>query len=247
MSVFFDGFHFLMWVGVHFFRWLLSEMMFFVTMQTCFILGLGGCSFLIAFQSAIFLVLIGNNTERFSCYDEICVIMGWVGWGGISTNALLVLYWGRMWNVVVAFKNNVARHACDMCVVGVGWGGGVGRDNYKRFSCIYIRRMWNAVVAFRNNVARHARDMCGIGVGWGGGVGRDNYERWDVKWVPKPISGRDKGGEVNGLLWRYVYHWWLRSTFTSVHERRQKIYKRWAEEKTWKSALLRSEPNDSQS
>ena len=33
---------------------------------------------------------------------------------------------------MVAFKNNVARHARDMCGVEVGWGCGVGRDNYKR-------------------------------------------------------------------------------------------------------------------
>ena len=37
---------------------------------------------------------------------------------------------------MVAFKNNVARRAHDMCGVGVGWVGGVGRGNYKR--CSYI-------------------------------------------------------------------------------------------------------------
>ena len=66
----------------------------------------------------------------------------------------------------------VPRRPRGLMGLGVGWGGGVGRDNYKRCSCIEeCETSWLLSRSFKNNVARHARNVCG------GGVGRDNYKR----------------------------------------------------------------------
>ena len=54
-------------------------------------------------------MLIANNTDCSSCYDEICVIMGGVGLGGVGRD------------------NYKARHTRDMwCWGGVGGWGGAG-------------------------------------------------------------------------------------------------------------------------
>ena len=50
----------------------------------------------------------------------------------------------------------------------------------------------------------------------------------DVKrWVPKPITARNKEGDVNGLLCCYAYQRWLRTSCQDVTLRRQKLYKQW--------------------
>ena len=49
-----------------------------------FHLGFGGMFVLDSIPVCIFLVLIANNTECSSCYDEIGVIMGGVGLGGVG-------------------------------------------------------------------------------------------------------------------------------------------------------------------
>ena len=51
----------------------------------------------------------------------------------------------------------------------------------------------------------------------------------DVKrWVPKNITARNKEGDVNNLLWCYVYQWWLRTSISDLTARRQKLYKEWS-------------------
>ena len=37
------------------------------------------------------------------------------------------------------------------------------------------------------------------------------------RWARKPITARNKEGQVNGLLWCYVYQWWLRTSCKGVN------------------------------
>ena len=81
----------------------------------------------------------------------------------------------RTVNFFVVFKN-VARHTRDMCGVGVGWRGGVGRDNYKRCSCIQedcetnVKRCGCFQEKCSTQRAR-ARYVWCWGGGWWGGAG----------------------------------------------------------------------------
>ena len=106
---------------------------------------------------------------------------------------------------------------------GLGLGGGVGWGGI----------ITNVVVALKKSVKRCGcfQEQCSTPRARYGTVQVNTGlidQMWtDVKkWVPKPISARD-----HGLLWCYVYRWWLRSSVTNVQERRQKLYKRWAEAK----------------
>ena len=61
----------------------------------------------------------------------------------------------------------------------------------------------------------------------------------DVKrWVPKNITARNKEGDVNNLLWCYVYQWWLRTSISDLTARRQKLYKEWSHQCKWKKRRM---------
>ena len=85
--------------------------------------------------------------------------------------------------MLIANNTGCSSYYDEICVTMGGVGCGVGRDNHT-----------NVVVVFKKRCGC-CQEQC-------------STPRMK-KWLPKPISARDKGGEVNGLLWRYVYQWWL--------------------------------------
>ena len=78
---------------------------------------------------------------------------------------------------MVAFKNNVARPARDMCGVGVG-GVGVGWGGIIANVVVVLKKSVKRCGCFQEQCSTpRARYVWSWGGGGGGGVGRDNCKR----------------------------------------------------------------------
>ena len=74
-------------------------------------------------------------------------------------------------HVMDAFQNNVAHHTRDVFGVWVGLGGGVGRINYKRYSCLMLLASMSQKLWCFPQQCSTPRPRCLWCLGWVGGWG----------------------------------------------------------------------------